>query len=828
MNLGQVGRVRMGISGVLQPDLFPEATVTPHATRAMEAMRLGNFRDAVKLFKQLLKQESRPEWSEGLAQAYAARASQLAAKGMFEEAQILLDNTAAPDGTVRDPLLYVQCLIKRGQHQKAAEHALKYVGTSKAPASQVSRLGEVTAALSLAASIRWDGTTDQQSERGRWFEQASAAQQALAAWLEGKPHEEIDRLLARISLRSDFKALRLILKALISAAGDPDRARQLMDAIPEQSAFASLRLAVEAALAAPAGEFLQGGIQSSRVRSFVLQVNGVADREFQSLTELLKAESDGPGSLFSLLLKQAETRSAADVRNACLNLLPRVPDRLSRFEKTFGPLSEFDKSRVLAMAAEARPDWSAAGRHWRVAAQCLENSHTQRAKLSVGVIYRHLAELADRHQEIGGNEDGPAVAYLERSRSFDPDHLPTVLRLIAHYRATDEVEDLNRLLKEALELFPREAAVLLQALDWAAARKDLNRAMDLAHQLLALDPINPLARRRVIDLRISRAHELMRSKRADQACKELAEACKVELPHAPSFALRINQGLVGLQVGEGQEAEARLREGVDLAGGGVCGWFRAALEDVLMHGRGDGSLLRRELADAQKTPPTKEAILSIASATDGERTRENMGSVVRLVSRIRGWLTKGISLDWSVAEFQPVAKMFRQVKDYRLLANYSKRALDRRPGETMWRLYQLVARTKGDCDKLSEPEARELVAIAEHASARDRFRDAKLIWDFLESDENFEQVEDGDGDWDFEERINDLMEASVRDLSPERIRRIVAKHGEVEAIAIITKKLQKSVLGVVLRDEGARKLAKEMVDNVVASSGRRHSREFPW
>jgi len=172
--------------------------------------------------------------------------------------------------------------------------------------------------------------------------------------------------------------------------------------------------------------------------------------------------------------------------------------------------------------------------------------------------------------------------------------------------------------------------------------------------------------------------------------------------------------------------------------------------------------------------------------------------------------------------------MFRQVKAYRLLANYSKRGLDRRPGETMWRLYQLVARTKGDCDELSAREARELVAIAEHASAKERFRDAKLIWDFLEPDEDPELVEDADEAWGFEEHINELMEAGMRDLSPERVRRIVAKHGGAKAIAIVTEKIQKSVLGVVLRSEGARKLAKEMVESVMASSGRRlPSRELP-
>ena len=140
------------MSRALRQDLFPDAPVTPYATRAMQALRLGDFKEAIRLFKQLAKQDDRPEWRDGIAQAYAARADQLAGKGMFEEAKILLDNTAAPDGTVRDPLLYVRCLLERGRHQKAAEHALKYMGTGKLPAAQASRLADVAATLSLAVS----------------------------------------------------------------------------------------------------------------------------------------------------------------------------------------------------------------------------------------------------------------------------------------------------------------------------------------------------------------------------------------------------------------------------------------------------------------------------------------------------------------------------------------------------------------------------------------------------------------------------------------------------------------------------------------------------
>ena len=40
------------------------------AAQAEEALRLGRTKEAVELYKQLLKQEARPEWRDALADAY--------------------------------------------------------------------------------------------------------------------------------------------------------------------------------------------------------------------------------------------------------------------------------------------------------------------------------------------------------------------------------------------------------------------------------------------------------------------------------------------------------------------------------------------------------------------------------------------------------------------------------------------------------------------------------------------------------------------------------------------------------------------------------------
>src|SRR5208337_5442079 len=128
------------------PRNFPsEAPADMFAARAEEAFRLGSFKEAIELYKQLLKQEARPEWRDALAMAYVGRAKALSAKGLFKEAEIVLGNAAALDGAVREPLFLLNCLIRQGQMQKALAQALKYIGTNALPPGQGRLLSDLTA-----------------------------------------------------------------------------------------------------------------------------------------------------------------------------------------------------------------------------------------------------------------------------------------------------------------------------------------------------------------------------------------------------------------------------------------------------------------------------------------------------------------------------------------------------------------------------------------------------------------------------------------------------------------------------------------------------------
>jgi tetratricopeptide (TPR) repeat protein len=812
----------------------PSAPIGALVARAAEALRQERFKEAIELFKLAIRQDPRPEWKESLADAYRSRARALAGKRMFKEAAMVLENTLAPDGTVRDPLLYLRCLIREGQHQKAAAHVLQYIGNESAlPAAERAPLEELTAALLVAVPQRLDPARAAPSERTRWLELATASQDALAAWVNGASAEEMDRQLNRISLRSAFRPVRLLLKSLTTVPQDADRTRRLLEAVPPGSPFFPFRQAVEAAVLGERVLDAEGWNRlTAAQQTFVAETRGLPGAASQFLARSSEAARGGPATLFAFLLKQPDLPQA-EVRSACLNLLPQIPDHLPRFERSFGPLSNLERHRVQALAAEARGDWGKAERSWRATvATIAQGGDDRQGKLSQGVVFRHLAQLAVKHHEIEGGDvvDDPVIFYLERSREADPEHVPTVLELIGHYRKASRFIDWHRLVDEAVQRFPEDSQLLLQATESAMARKAYKKAAGFARRLLRIDPINAGVRRQMIELHVAHARKQVRAKRPDLAAKELSGAAEWERSDTPSALLRIGRGLIGLQAGPREQAEAWLREGVELAGGGVAGWFRAALEAELMKsGGGDAGLLRKELTRARATPPTREGVMAIVSALGQPEAGENKRAVSGLLLGMRAWLLQAAAIDWLPGEFQALTETLARFDAFDLLQEYARAARRREPANPIWRFHEIVARTRGDADRLSVSETDDLVEMADAAVGRHDFHAVNRIERFLGGDARaplrrgraaaaLPETLDGDD-------MQVLIAAMMGDMpkgSADSLRGLVADYGREGAVAHMVDRLSSSPLGPTMPEPLLRELCEAMVAKAMGGSRREH------
>ncbi len=792
----------------------PLAAPAELAERGTDAMRLGRFKDAIEAFKQLARQEPQPEWRQRLADAYAARARALADKGMFKEAAIVLENTLTPDGLVREPALYLHCLIRQGQHQKAARIAQRCrsaAGTSP----EAARLAELAAALSLVVPAEIAKPDD-----AGWTELAQAAHAALGAWAQSKPPEQIEALLTRIPLRSPFGPLRLILKSLIAPPETAEKALGLLNMVPGDSVFAGLREVAAAALADDPTALLEHWNNFSRPqRNFVADIRGLPAPTTELLQQIIDAELRGPAAVLALLLRPGLKLPEDTLRAACLDLLPAAPGSMHQFERRFGTLSAFDRSRALALAEEANGRWPLAQVQWEKALASLSERPTSEARLAQAVVLRHLADLARRHPEIAPRRgDDAAAEYLERSLDADPDYLPATVSLLDQYRSANNTSAWHNLAERAARRFPDNTTVLMLAVDAAVERDAYKKAVGFARRLLALDPINQPVRHRMIELQLAYARKQMRTGRADLAEKALGQAAEWERADVPSVPLRIGQALVTYR-DDDPAAEARLREAVQLAGGGTVGWFRAVLEAALMGWTDQRRqpLLHHELAAARITGPERPAILSLIGALGQREISESKKVVTSVLWRIDPWLLRGADLPWAREEFQTLAACFHHLEAFDTLRTYVAAALRREPDDYAARFYRIVAQTKGEPNCLSNAQESELYDLTHQALIGEDFRMGNRMRRFLGARSSIDDDDFDDDDPD--EMIEAMLEEIATGMGgvPEReIRQMVNQYGRAGTIDRMVEIMGGSPVGGVLSEQQIAQLVAAMVARATA------------
>jgi cellulose synthase operon protein C len=795
------------------------------AERGADALRQGRFKDATDIFKQLLREDPKPEWTQRLGDAYAGRARALAEKGMFKEAAIVLENTLTLGRTIREPLLYLSCQIRQNQPQKARRAALQAM--ARLPAAEGARLAEFAAALSLAAPA--PAAADANPEGGEaWTELDRAAGAALQAWLQGEPEDEVDRLLGRIPLRSPFGAMRLILKGLITSH-DAAKARALLAAIAAGSPFAGVRDAAEAALADDQHVLGQWCRLRPAQQQFVAEVRGMPRDRLGLLNQILDAERRGPAVLLSMLTRRGLPLPEDELRAACLNLLPAAPDRIAQFEQRFGPLAASDRNRVGALAAEARENWDHAMQCWRALVMEMERENTGESRLAQAVVLRHMADLARTYPDSAEDleEPGeepypdPVAHYLKRSLQADPTDLTATLAFLDRCRSADNPKDWYSAAELAAVRFPGNPAALLHAVDAAVARDAFKKASGFARQLLSVDPINIPVRQRMIELQLALARKQIRSGRADLAAKSLDEASEWERADMPNPALRIARALVAVTAATDAEAAERARAAVAEAGGGTLGWFRVALEASLMNWPAKRlQLFQRELEAAYNSEPDRATVLALVGLLGQREVRDSRRSVAPAMRAFEPFLARGSRIDWSPAEFLTIAEMLAHLRNFHPLLLYATQALKRQAGNLAARFYQILARAEGKRERLNGVQESELFRIMEQALQRQDFavfnRAQKLMFG-LASGKAIHRVP-GTGKASAEqldgEDMAELLASVAGQMSgmPAReIRDIVNELGRKRAIEMMAATLSDSPMSDVLSEEQMLQLCAALV-----------------
>ena len=518
-------KARAAVSKAQPPS--PESLLTVAKNHASA----GRFRDAIAAFKDLLRMDDRPECRLGLADAYAGRARELAAKGMLKEALTVWENRAQIAPSLAPEPAYFALLLRLGRVGAVAEAAVK--GADRMDPVLLATLRSQLAAFHLAgdpavaAGLPADDPILRQGE---------AASHALDAYCGGDD-EALRTALAAIPFRSPYRDLAQILKALQRLPAAPAEAATMLARVPDDSGFAHLRRACELALGAPGSlpERLAG--VSEPATRFALALAGWGPERQAVLIDYRRLGEPGPKTLLRLLHRHRATLGEDWARRQALRLLiPGFPKSAAWMtEAGWRRLSEEERLLVAAWRAEESPKPWVEIDAWEDYSDHLEDQGAGEPGSDPALRLALVLRRVDSHRDILGSstpsqdEDASDRALADtvaRSLKYDPDHKESYERLARYYLGGDDLKSARAALDPGLKRFPEDVGLLTVALDLALAADAFKKAARFAREILRIDPIDTGARERLVKAHLSHAAKQLRAKRLDLAAKELEQAAE--------------------------------------------------------------------------------------------------------------------------------------------------------------------------------------------------------------------------------------------------------------------------------------------------------------
>ena len=696
-----------------QASIVDSATLSAQAALALRSSR---YKEAIELYKDLLRSDAQPAWRENLALAYAGRAEDLAAKGLVKEAMALWRTRAGACGVPLVDGPYVGWLVEAGETEQALRLLTSAAGLT--PEARATLEYQLAGAALLAA----DKDLVALAADSPLLHHRGSAQAALAAFARGDD-ATMDEHLQAIPYRSPYRDLRAILRSLTGFATDAGEASAALVRVPRESPFEHLAAVARGGTpAGPRGFAALGGL-TEEARALALDLAGCPVRQRSLVRELL-ALADGraaPAALFDLVERYRGVLPEGAAARLCRSLLPQAPERLKAYARSFGALSAIEHERTLALAAEVKNRDELAEDHWRRVASCLKAQPTDHYRAAM--VLRHLADNV-HHCARDGTPCPDVLAWWAESLEFDPTDRATHLKLIRAARARADAKEARARLDAALTRFPDDPEVLLEAVEAALANGAFKKAAGIAKRVQELDPINPRVRSVIGQAHVSHARKQIVADNVQAARRELDEAARWLRAPTDLGSIKLLRGLIEETAASG---DALLREGMADLGGGLVGPFLLLLECGRTK-RDAESLMRRAGADLAGAPRADQVV---ALAHILNAARDDAKVLRTALDPLRPLLRRAAALPFDETDHRLVCEALHRHGEGDLVRAHAEAALGRWPGRPVF-VYLKASAVHGNTPwRLPQRDAMALEQALDEAQRSGDERTALRLEDLL-------------------------------------------------------------------------------------------------
>ncbi len=497
---------------------------------ALSKFQAGSYKEAIELYKTLLKTTEKPEWRQTLAQCYLQRSLSFAAKGMVKEAVVLwesyIQNSAASPAYFD---YYLAWLLQANDVAKAKKY-LQQLTTPQLD-EQYPVLASILGLLIITSKPEIQALLPQDSV---FIKHLVIVQAALAAYWAGQ-YETVETQLQQLPFRSAFKDFRTLLKAVIAFPEAKENAQAQLAKIAAESPYHNMAKSLLACTRDGSALVKDLSQLTQKQAQLVGAAKKFNKKQLELLDVVLKQKARLSDKLkFNLTLQYQSLFGDEWSRRYCYSALATYSAGQRDFIKHFGQWDEFEECRLKALSYERKGNLHDALYYWKRGVAILQKQEPLE-NLKIALLMRHIASKEHPLSET--------IAWLEDSLDYDPDDRETYLKIVKYYEnAPQQADNLKQWLDNSIEKFPQDIDFLLSAVNDATRRQAFEESVQYARAVLRIDPVNVPAKQALFNSHLAHIRTLIKSKQFQRLDKEMQDIQSLALSKRDQLMVAVMQG----------------------------------------------------------------------------------------------------------------------------------------------------------------------------------------------------------------------------------------------------------------------------------------------
>jgi tetratricopeptide (TPR) repeat protein len=731
------------------------------ATQHLQARR---FKEAIRYYKEVRKRSLDNDSQARLEQAYQGRARELAAKRMHPEAVVIWEQMELSCGRPADASFYVWELIQVDNGAKAVAVYLaererqKTTGRNAWPGSDLDALMAMFVILDDPAIVRFIPAESPLMQQRPHIETALDALADPSA--EGRTR--LREALRRIGFNSPYRDWRQLILGLSEAAGgDRLKAADCFRKIAPESLLSPLTTVLTLFMSEPPPETLLANVAALPPFQFdllnffldaageqllllkkIIQLAGQADRK-KILRELRSDTAQLPTSLQARLYRK------------CLPIFP--PALLPEYEKQCGPLSEFEKAWLTARHYQQQPQsLRKANEFW---ARCLKI--VEEAKLELPPLFEAnrpkiaallLTQMARNERETEERKCQcrcPAcqqktlysrgyrrcLHLFTESLKYDPTDEQIYDEIIGYYQMTNDLVGQAKWIDKKIEQFSDHINALLAGAHVALARDVLQKAIRYLNRILEIEPLNKDAHRLLMDVYLNSARKRLLENKFRMVRLDFKKALELEDPREKTGMIELYWGLSEVFMGKFQLGQFLINDGLRIAKYHVAAYYRLLTEarQLGVDWRYMTGFEQHFETLLKMQGSAADVLMLVNLAANYERSRRDRLGRTDYIHKVCDYINRHAHLSYGQEALLQICEFLDRVEEYRDLKLFSSQGRNAFPDQTIFLLYEIKGKVKGQATKMSRREQQLLEDAAQRCKQANDLKTMNHIIEFLES-----------------------------------------------------------------------------------------------